>query len=152
MNRMKYFKLLLLIVPVMFFACSKGGDSSSTTTPTPTPTPTPTEAALTFKVEIDAKEIDYSSIVAALAATQAINVNVTSTLPKDGVTITVNVNKNLDNTLVYGNGGVASSTAATNAVSIANLTSGVLCTATVVVSSKTTSTNLVSKTFQIARK
>ena len=56
---MRNYKLLLVALPLMFMACSKGGDSS---TPTPTPPPVVvTEADITFKVEIPANtEIDYT--------------------------------------------------------------------------------------------
>ena len=147
---MKYFKLVLLAVPFIMFSCSKGGDTS-TTPPTPTPPPVATEADIAFKVEIDAKEVDYSGIVAALSTTQAINVNVTSTLPKDGVTIDVSTKKNADNTVVSSSS-AASTTGATNAASVTSLAPGVLCTVTVTVTSKTKSSNSSTKTFQIAAK
>ena len=146
---MKYLKLVLVAIPFILFSCSKGGDTG--TTPTPTPPPTPTEADIAFKVEIDAKEVDYSGIVAALSTTQAINVNVTSTLPKDGVTIDVSTKKNADNTVVSSSS-AASTTGATNAASVTSLAPGVLCTVTVTVTSKTKSSNSSTKTFQIAAK
>jgi hypothetical protein len=151
MNRMKYLKLVLLFVPIMFYACSKGGDS----TPTPTPTPPPVvvnEADITFKVEIPAStEIDYTKIYGAIGASQAINVNVTSALPKDGVTIDVKVTKDADNASVFANN-ISSTTAASNAITITSLSPGVLSTVTVVVTSKTKSTNTATKTFKIAAK
>ncbi len=146
---MKYLKLVLVAIPFILFSCSKGGDTG--TTPTPTPPPTPTEADIAFKVEIDAKEVDYSGIVAALSTTQAINVNVTSTLPKDGVTIDVSTKKNADNTVVSSSS-AASTTGATNAASVTSLAPGVLCTVTVTVTSKSKSSNSSTKTFQIAAK
>ena len=147
---MRNYKLLLVVLPLMFMACSKGGDSS---TPTPTPPPVVvTEADITFKVEIPANtEIDYTKIYGAIGGTQAINVNVTSALPKDGVTIDVKVTKDVDNTSVFTDN-KSSTTAATNAVTISSLTPGFLCTATVVVTSKTKSTNTATKTFKIAAK
>jgi len=147
---MRNYKLLLVALPLMFMACSKGGDSS---TPTPTPPPVVvTEADITFKVEIPANtEIDYTKIYGAIGGTQAINVNVTSALPKDGVTIDVKVTKDVDNTSVFTDN-KSSTTAATNAVTISSLTPGVLCTATVVVTSKTKSTNTATKTFKITAK
>jgi hypothetical protein len=147
---MKYLKLVLVAVPFILFSCSKGGDTATTPTPTPTPTPV-AEADIAFKVEIDTKEVDYSSIIAALSATQAINVNVTSTLPKDGVTIDVSTKKNADNTVVSSSS-ASSTTGATNAASVTSLAPGVLCTVTVTVTSKTKSSNSSTKTFQIAAK
>ena len=153
MNSIKYFKLVLVAIPFILFSCSKGGDSGTTTT-NPPPTPTPTEATVVFKVEVEGKAITDSAssfILPAIAATQAINVNVTSTLPKDGVTIDVAAKKNLDASVVS-TSSIASTVGATNAVNISNLSSGVLCTVTVTVTSKTTTTNTSTKTFQIAKK
>ena len=149
---MKYLKLVLVAVPFILFSCSKGGDTATTPTVTPPPVVVvPAEADIAFKVEIDAKEVDYSGIVAALSTTQAINVNVTSTLPKDGVTIDVSTKKNADNTVVSSSS-AASTTGATNAASVTSLAPGVLCTVTVTVTSKTKSSNSSTKTFQIAAK
>lgn len=146
---MKYFKLVLLFVPIMFYACSKGGDSP---TPTPPPPVVVTEADITFKVEIPAStEIDYTKIYGAIGGSQAINVNVTSTLPKDGVTIDVKVTKDADNSSVFTNN-ISSSTAGTNAINITSLSPGVLSTVTVVVTSKTKTSNTATKTFKIAAK
>jgi len=148
---MKNYKILLVALPFMILACSKGGDS----TPTPTPTPTPVvvnEADITFKVEIPAStEIDYTKIYGAIGGSQAINVNITSALPKDGVTIDVKVTKDLDNTSVFTNN-ISSTTAASNAFTISSLSPGVLSTATIVVTSKTKTSNTATKTFKIAAK
>ena len=144
---MRNYKILLLAAPFVLFACSKGGDS-----PTPTPVVVVPEVDIAFKVEIPATtEIDYSKIYGAVGGAQEINVNVTSTLPKDGVTIDVKVTKDADNSSVF-NKNISSTTAATNAISINSLSPGVLSTATVVVTSKTKSTNTATKTFKIAAK
>lgn len=146
---MKYFKLVLLFVPIMFYACSKGGDSP---TPTPPPVVVVVEADIAFKVEIPAStEVDYTKIYGAIGGTQAINVNVTSALPKDGVTIDVKVTKDADNSSVFTNN-ISSSTAGTNAINITSLSPGVLSTVTVVVTSKTKTSNTATKTFKIAAK
>jgi len=145
---MKNYKILLVAAPFVLFACSKGGDS-------PTPTPPPVvivEADIAFKVEIPAStEIDYTKIYGAIGGSQAINVNITSALPKDGVTIDVKVTKDADNTAVFNNN-ITSTTAASNAITISSLSPGVLSTATVVVTSKTKSANTSTKTFKIAAK
>jgi hypothetical protein len=143
---MRFFKNLLIAFPFMLMACSKGGDS-----PTPTPPVVVAEADIVFKVEIPAStEIDYTKIYGAIGGSQDININVTSTLPKDGVTIDVKVIKDLDNTTVF-NKNIASTTAS-NIISINSLTPGVLSTATVVVTSKTKIANTSIKTFKIAAK
>ena len=147
---MRNYKFLLLAAPFVLFACSKGGDS-----PTPTPPPpvvVAPEADIAFKVEIPVgTDVDYNKIYGAIGGTQAINVNVTSALPADGVTIDVKVTKDVDNTAVFTNN-ITSKTAASNSITINSLSPGVLSTATVVVTSKTKSTNTATKTFKIAAK
>jgi hypothetical protein len=146
---MRNYKILLLAAPFLLFACSKGGDSP---TPTPPPVVVVVEADIAFKVEIPAStEVDYTKIYGAIGGTQAINVNVTSALPKDGVTIDVKVTKDADNTSVFTNN-ISSSTAGTNAINITSLSPGVLSTVTVVVTSKTKTSNTATKTFKIAAK
>jgi hypothetical protein len=146
---MKNYKILLVALPFMLIACSKGGDSPAPVTPPVVIVP---EADIAFKVEIPAStEIDYTKIYGAIGGSQAINVNITSALPKDGVTIDVKVNKDVDNTSVFTNN-ITSTTAASNAITISSLSPGVLSTATVVVTSKTKSANTSTKTFKIAAK
>jgi hypothetical protein len=145
---MRDFKVLLVALSLMLIACSKGGD---TPTPTPPPVVTVPEADIAFKVEIAGTEIDYTKIYGAIGGIQAININVTSTLPKDGVTIDVKVTKDADNTVIFSKN-ISSTTAATNAISINSLSSGVPSTATVTVTSKTKSTNTATKTFRIVAK
>ena len=146
---MKNYKILLVALPFMLIACSKGGDSPAPLTPPVVIVP---EADIAFKVEIPpSTEIDYTKIYGAIGGSQAINVNVTSALPKDGVTIDVKVNKDVDNTSVFTNN-ITSTTAASNAITISSLSPGVLSTATVVVTSKSKSTNTSTKTFKIAAK
>lgn len=153
---MKHLRLLLVCIPFLSMSCSKSGGTTTTPPVTP-PVTVVAEADIAFKLEADGKEIDYAAIYAALSATQPINVNVTSTpFPKDGVTIDISVKRDADNASVS-TGNVSSSTAATNALSIANLAKGDLCTTTVTVTSKTldpvskTYKSLL-KTFKIARK
>jgi len=145
---MRNYQILIVSASFVLFACSKGGDS-----PAPvTPPVVVAEADITFKVEIPANtEIDYTKIYGAVGGSQDININVTSALPKDGVTIDVKVTKDADNTAVF-NKNISSTTAATNTISISSLSPGVLSTATVVVTSKTKSTNSATKTFKIAAK
>jgi hypothetical protein len=146
---MRNYKILLVAAPFVLFACSKGGDSP---TPTPPPVVVVAEADIAFKVEIPAStEVDYTKIYGAIGGTQAINVNVTSALPKDGVTIDVKVTKDADNSSVFTNN-ISSSTAGTNAINITSLSPGVLSTVTVVVTSKTKTSNTATKTFKIAAK
>ena len=131
-----------------FAGCSKGGDS-----PSPTPTPSPvvvTEADIAFKVDIAGSEVNYSSVFAVVGTSQLLNANITSILPKDGVTIDVTVKKKSDNTVVFATN--LSSSAASNPVTVTGLTAGVLCVATVTVTSKSKATNTSIKTFELAAK
>lgn len=148
---MKYFKLFLVAIPFLLYSCSKGGDSPTPVVPPVVPPVVVTEADIAFKVEIGSAEIDYTKIYGAVGASQAINVNVTSALPKDGVTIDVKVTKDADNSSVFTNS-ISSTAGAANAVTITSLSPGVLSTATVVVTSKTKATNTATKTFKIAAK
>lgn len=135
----------------LFASCSKGGDSP---TPTPTPpTPPPVviiESDLVFKVDIAGTEVNYTTIYSVVGTSLLMNTNITSTLPKDGVTIDVTVKKKLDNTVVFSSN--VSSSAASNPVTITGLTSGVLCVATITVTSKSKATNTALKTFELAAK
>ena len=146
---MRNYKILLVALPFMLMACSKGGDSPAPVIPPVVIVP---EVDIAFKVEIPTNtEIDYTKIYGAVGGAQDINVNVTSTLPKDGVTIDVKVTKDSDNSSVF-NKNISSTTAATNTIAINSLSPGVLSTATVTVTSKSKSTNTATKTFKIAAK
>ena len=144
---MRIFKILLVALPFMLMACSKGGDS-----PTPTtPVVVAPEADIAFQVEIPAStEIDYKKIYGAIGGSQDINVKVTSALPANGVTIDVKVTKDADNATVFNKS--FSSPTVSYAININSLSPGVLSTVTVVVTSKTKTTNTATKTFKIAAK
>jgi hypothetical protein len=147
---MRKYKILIVAASFVLFACSKGGESPTPTPPTPPPVVI-VEADIAFKVEIPVStEIDYTKIYGAIGSTQAINVNVTSALPKDGVTIDVKVTKDADNSTVFTNS--ITSTNAANAINITSLSPGVLSTVTVLVTSKSKSSNTATKTFKIASK
>ena len=151
---MKKIVLILAALPFVFASCSKGG--GGTTPVTPTPPVVVAEPDIAFKVEVDTKEVDYNAYTAALSASQPVNVNITSAFPKDGVTIDVTVKKDVDNASIFTDTKVGS-VAATNPVTINNLSPGVPCTTTVLVTSKTLDPvsktyKSLSKTFKIARK
>jgi len=110
----------------LFAGCSKGGDSPTPTPPTPPPVVV-AEADLVFKVDIAGSEVNYTTVFSVVGTTLLMNTNITSTLPKDGVTIDVTVKKKLDSTVVFSSN--ISSSAASNPVTITGLTSGVLCAA-----------------------
>jgi hypothetical protein len=131
-----------------FSACSKGGDSP--TPPTPTPPVVVTESDIAFKVDIAGSEVNYSNVFAVVGSSIAISANITSTLPKDGVTIDVSVKKKSDNTVVFSAN--TSSSAAANPVNITGLVPGVLYVTTVTVTSKSKASNTLTKTFEMASK
>jgi hypothetical protein len=133
----------------LFAGCSKGGDSPTPTPPAPPPVVV-AEADVVFKVDIAGTEVNYTTIYSVVGTTLLMNTNITSTLPKDGVTIDVTVRKKLDNTVVFNSN--ISSSAASNPVTITGLTSGVLCVATITVTSKSKATNTALKTFELAAK
>jgi hypothetical protein len=140
--------IALSFIVLSFAGCSKGGDS-----PAPTPTPPPvviTESDIAFKVDVAGAELNYSTILPVVGATVAINANITSTLPKDGVTIDISVKKKSDNTVVFATN--LSSSAASNPVTVTGLTAGTLCVATIIVTSKSKASNTSTKTFELAAK
>jgi hypothetical protein len=140
--------LALSFLVLALAGCSKGGDS-----PAPTPTPPPVvvaEADIVFKVDIAGSEVNYSTVFAVVGTSQLLNANITSALPKDGVTLDVTVRKKLDNTVVFTTN--LSSSAASNPITVTGLTAGTLCVATVTVTSKSKSTNTSLKTFELASK
>ena len=142
---MKKYILSIILTSTLMMGCSKGGDTS-TVTPTPTPSPSP-EATITYGIDIDP---GAGNIYAALGASQTVNITLSSSLPSAGVTIDVKTTKDADGSTVSSSSVAA--TTAKNTVTIDNLQSGVLCTSTIIVTSKSSSTNTVTKTFKIARK
>jgi hypothetical protein len=154
---MKYIKIVFKNISILAFAscvfflagCSKGGDSPTPTPPTPPPVVI-VESDIAFKVDVAGAEVNYASVLPVVGATVAINANITSTLPKDGVTIDVSVKKKSDNTVVFSTN--LSSSAASNPVTVTGLTAGVLCVATFTVTSKSKATNTSIKTFELAAK
>jgi hypothetical protein len=145
-------KLCILAIASSVFVlsgCSKGGDTPTPTPPTPPPVVV-TEADIVFKVDVAGSEVNYSTVFPVVGTSLLLNANITSTLPKDGVTLDVTVKKKLDNTVVFTTN--LSSSAASNPVTVTGLTSGTLCVATVTVTSKSKTTNTAVKTFELASK
>ncbi len=134
-----------LSVAIILTACSKSGDSS--TPNPPSPPPTPSEAAIVFSIDIDPGS---GGIFAATGASQALKVNVSSTLPTAGIVIDIKTTRDSDNSVISSSS--LSSTAAITSASIDSLKPGVLCTTTIIVASKSTNSNSASKSFKIVRK
>jgi hypothetical protein len=150
---MQYLKFLikkssfvaLSVIVLSFAGCSKGGES-----PTPTPPVTVAESDIAFKVDIAGSEVNYSNVFAVVGTSIQMNANITSSLPKDGVTIDISVRKKLDNAVVFSSS--LSSTTASNPFTVTGLTGGTLCVATIIVTSKSKSTNTSTKSFELAAK
>ena len=94
--------------------------------------------------------MNYTTVFAVVGTSQLLNANITSTLPKDGVTIDVSVKKKSDNSVVFSSN--LSSSSASNPVTVTGLTGGTLCVATITVTSKSKASNTATKTFELASK
>jgi PBP1b-binding outer membrane lipoprotein LpoB len=142
--------IVLCFIALSFTGCAKGSESPTPTPPTPQPPVVVAEADVLFRVDIAGSEVNYAAIYPVVGTTLLMNTNITSTMPKDGVTIDVVVRKKLDNTIVFNTS--ISSLAASNTVTITGLTSGVLCIATITVTSKSKASNTALKSFELASK
>ena len=144
---MKKYIFLTFACFQILISCSKGGGDTPAPTP-PTPVaPTPPESSIAFTVDIDPGS---ANVYAALSSSQTVVVNISSTLPKDGATIDLNVKRERDNVTIWTSS--ISTLAAANTMKIDSLKSGELCVATIVTTSKNTATNNSTKSFKIARK
>ena len=141
-HNMKKGLFVFIMSAVVLIACSKGDSPAPTPNP---PTPTP-EATIVFTIDPD----PGTGIYASLGASQSMTVNISSTIPSAGVTVDVKTTKDSDGSTVSSSS--VASTTAKNTISIDNLVSGVLCTTTVTVTSKSKADNNAAKSFKIARK
>ena len=141
-HNMKKGLFAFIMSAVVLIACSKGDSPAPTPNP---PTPTP-EATIVFTVDPD----PGTGIYASLGSSQSMTVNISSTIPSAGVTVDVKTTKDSDGSTVSSSS--VASTTAKNTISIDNLVSGVLCTTTVTVTSKSKADNNATKSFKIARK
>jgi hypothetical protein len=142
---MKY-KILIFVLSIGFFACSKGGD-----TPAPTPKPPVViEPSLTATngvlIDIDP---GATNIYAVVGTSQKIEVKLAA-IPTSGVTIDTKLIKVADNTTAFTNS--ISSTSFSTPVTITGLVPGVLYNLSVVVTSKNTASNTKTIEFKIAAK
>jgi hypothetical protein len=140
------YKLLILVLSIGFFACSKGGDSPA---PTPKP-PVVVEPSLTAAnaviVDIDP---GANNIYAVVGTSQKIEVRIAA-LPSSGVTIKTDLVKILDNSTAFTNS--ISSTSLNNPMTVTGLVPGVLYNLSVVVTSKNTASNTKTIEFKMAAK
>lgn len=108
---------------------------------------TATEANIAFTIDIDPGS---GNVYAALGASQNLKVNISSTLPTSGVNIDLITKRDLDGVATWTSN--KSSLSSIVDMTIDSLKPGVLYTSTITVTSKSTSTNTLSKSFKIARK
>lgn len=139
-------KLFLLCFILIFTACNKSEIISSDSNTGDQNKVIP-EANIAFDIDIDPGS---GKIFNALSAIQPIVVNVTSTIPPKGIVVDIVTKRAADSVTVSTNS--VSSSIPKNASTIEGLNSGVLCFTVVTVTSKSTSTNLLTKSFKIARK
>ena len=145
---MKYC-ILILVLSIGIFGCSKGGDS-----PAPTPTPTPpvvvVEPSLTAAngvvIDIDP---GANNIYTVIGTSQRLEVKLAA-IPASGVTIDTKLVKILDNSTAFTNS--ISSTSLSNPITITGFLPGILYNLSVVVTSKTTASNTKTVEFKMASK
>jgi len=141
------FKILIFVLSIGFIGCSKGGDSPA---PTPKPPVVVVEPSLSAAngviVDIDP---GASNIYAVIGTSQKIEVRIAA-LPASGVNIETKLIKIVDNTTAFTNS--ISSTSLNNPVTVTGLLPGVLYNLSVVVTSKTTSSNTKTIEFKMAAK
>lgn len=149
MKAIMRYKILILVMSIGFFGCSKGGDS-----PAPTPTPKPpvvvVEPSLTATggviIDIDPGATNIYTVV---GTSQRIEVKLAA-IPVSGVTIETKLIKISDNTNAFTNS--ISSTSLTNPITVTGILPGVLYNLSVVVTSKTTASNTKTVEFKMASK
>ena len=143
---MKY-KILIFVLSIGFFGCSKGGETPA---PTPKPPVVVVEPSLTatngVTIDIDP---GATNIYAVVGTSQKIEVKIAA-LPASGVNIETKLIKIVDNTTVFTNS--ISSTSLNNPVTVTGILPGVLYNLSVVVTSKTTSSNTKTIEFKMASK
>jgi hypothetical protein len=141
--------IVLSFMVLSFSGCSKGGD-----TPTPNPPPVViTESDIAFSIKIDGTEVNYSNIFAVVGTSVTIDANITSTMPKDGVKILLEVYpKSPANQPAFFTKNIPLSNQASNPVLVTGLKPGVHSFAKVTVTSNSKSTNSSVKQFDLAAK
>jgi len=141
------YKILILVLSIGFFGCSKGGDSPA---PTPPPPVVVVEPSLTATggviIDIDPGATNIYTVV---GTSQRIEVKLAA-IPASGVTIDTKLIKISDNTNAFTNS--ISSTSLTNPITVTGILPGVLYNLSVVVTSKTTASNTKTIEFKMASK
>lgn len=127
------FLLFGLLVSCLFIACDPDK---------------PKEEEQNLNIAIDPDS--GSTIAKAFAGTYTFKLVIVSKMPEQGVNVTVDFRKDLDNTVVFSQS-LSTSAAATD-ITIGNLVFNEPGTVTLNVKSKTKETNTAQKTFKLVRK
>lgn len=130
---------LLIGLTYMIVGCAKESNSE-------TPTANPKEEALAFSISPD----PGSSVFSVIGGSQDFTINISSKLPTQGVSAVITVSRELDGAVVFSQN-LSTNLSSFNS-SIQNLQNGVLCNASIKLTSKSDSSNAASKTFKLARK
>jgi hypothetical protein len=138
---MKFNKILLLSFLFILNSCSS---CKTGTGPSPI---SQKDYPVVFSVNVDLNE---SGILAVIGTSQVINVNISSQMPTAGLTIDVTVTKDADNSIIYTKN--ISTVSSENIFTITELKPGVLCTAIIVVTSKSSQINTKTVSFKLAAK
>ncbi len=104
-------------------------------------------------LKVSSTPIFGSDVIGALSSTYSFKLLITSKPPKNGVKVDISVKNDLDNSVIFTQSTQTSTNATTSMdLQLANLVAGNLYTATVDVTSLTTSINKAQLTFKVARK
>jgi hypothetical protein len=104
-------------------------------------------------LRISSTPIFGADIIGALSSNYSFKLLITSKPPKNGVKVDISVKNDLDNSVIFTQSTQTSSNATSSIdLQLSNLVAGNLYTATLDVTSLTTSTNKEQLTFKVARK
>ena len=146
---MKYC-ILILVLSIGLFGCPSKGVDSPAPTPTPTPPVVVVEPSLTAAngvvIDIDP---GATNIYTVIGTAQKIDVKLAA-IPASGVTIDTKLTKISDNSTAFSNS--ISSTSLSNPITVTGILPGTLYNLTVVVTSKSTSSNTKTIEFKMASK
>lgn len=134
---------LILFLLIFVYSCSKSGY-------TPTPTNPPVlvnEVPIAFTIDID---LGSGNIFGALGSSQNATINLSSLMPKNGIQIESVTKNEVSGTVISSSN--FSSLSSINIISIDSLKPGVLCNTMIKITSKSTPSNTLAKSFKIFRK
>lgn len=135
MNKKVQFLALLVMVPFLFFYCSKKGGTT-----------TGQEENLIIAIDPD----PGSAVAKALGASYEVKLTIQSKMPPQGVDVTVVYKKDSDNSIIFSQALQTSSSPLT--LTINNVPFNDVGTVTIEVKSKSKPANTASKTFKLVRK